>query len=207
MRLVDLTGKRFDRLLVLKRYPENNNQNKPQWVCRCDCGNETIVTGSCLRSGNTKSCGCLNHEKRLSVPYKHGKTHSKLYYIWTNMKGRCNNKNDKSYRNYGGRGIHVFTDWEDNFIAFYDWAITNGYEEGLSIERIDVNKDYCPDNCKWVSVSEQANNKRDTIYVTLDGKTYRLREICTTYGVKYATALWRYHKGYPIEKILELEGD
>lgn len=159
----ELSGKRFGRLLVLERAGSNSKGNS-LWRCRCDCGNEAVIVGYSLTGGRSKSCGCLHHEK-LSVRNQqekrtHGETHTRLYTIWRGMRQRCENANRKHYSDYGGRGITVCPEWDESYEAFRDWAVSNDYRDDLTIDRIDNDKGYFPENCRWVTMSVQNANRR-----------------------------------------------
>lgn len=125
----------------------------------------------------------------------HGLTNTKLYGVWRTMKSRCLNPNNKKYNDYGGRGIKVCEEWSLHFRSFYDWAMSNGYEEGLSIDRIDNDCDYCPENCRWTDWVTQANNRRVTPIIVVDGVRRTAREWSVIAKVNYRTILRRYHKG------------
>lgn len=193
-KFIDLTGKRFGRLVVVSRV-ESDKRGEVQWLCRCDCGNEPIATGNHLRRGYTNSCGCLSRERTVDTHRTHGGTGTRLFYVWSSMKGRCQNKNDKAYPNYGGRGIEVYGEWKDSFEAFRDWALDNGYEEGLTIDRIDNNDSYSPENCRWVTLREQNRNKRTNVNMSIGGVTKCLKEWAEVFHINYGTFKARYHSG------------
>ena len=158
---IDLTGQRFGRLTAI--IPTEKRRGRCViWLCRCDCGNLTEVSLDDLRREHTKSCGCLHREisqKRsgnLSHLYKHGRTRTRLYRIWNHMKDRCLNPNHIKYHRYGGRGINVWPEWKGNFVAFKFWAILSGYQNNLTIDRIDNDGNYEPDNCQWITRAENA---------------------------------------------------
>ena len=156
---IDITGKRFGRLTVLEPVKRSNYAGI-LWRCVCDCGNETITTGSKLRSGHTQSCGCLGLQHATEAKIKHGKTGTAIYAVWSAMRQRCSNSKNKAFRWYGGKGVKVCEDWL-NFKNFYDWAISHGYAPNLTIDRLDANGNYEPSNCEWVTKSE--NSRRMNI--------------------------------------------
>ena len=168
----DLTGRRFGRLVVIAR-SENGTDYKgrpvTRWRCICDCGSEIVTLARSLSAGDTKSCGCLGKEHReaalKAANTKHGGTHHRwneaLYNTWLRMKDRCRNPNASNWKYYGGRGISVCSEWKTDYAKFRSWALSHGYKKGLSIDRIDVNGNYSPDNCRWVTMAEQQRNKRN----------------------------------------------
>ena len=186
---IDLTGRRFGMLLVLKQ--EQNKGKRRMWLCRCDCGNLKVVSASHLLSTTytTRSCGCLLGES-------HKKSKDKLYTVWANMKQRCTNPNNDSYKNYGGRGIEICDEWLNSFTTFYDWAIESGYDYSAdkgkcTLERIDVNGNYCPSNCCWADMKTQRRNQRpyEMPYtghsVECFGQSFSsITKLCKHYGVE-----------------------
>lgn len=156
----DLIGKKFGRLTVIKRLGKNK-ANNIQWLCKCDCGNEKILTTAELNRGRTQSCGCLAKDLLIERNKKHGLTKTRLYSIYCGMKTRCLNKNAPAYKYYGERGISICDEWLDDFKNFYDWAKTNGYKRNLTLDRKDNNGNYNPLNCHWVTYAAQAQNRRE----------------------------------------------
>lgn len=157
-KMIDLTGQRFGRLTVIKR--NGSKDGHAAWECVCDCGRHTVVNGRYLTSGKTKSCGCLHNELLAERSRKHGMTGKRLYRIWHDMKNRCEYPKDKKYSYYGGRGIKVCNEWSTNFESFMTWALSNGYNDSLTIDRINNSGNYEPNNCQWITMKEQCKNRR-----------------------------------------------
>lgn len=198
--LHDLTGQKFEHLTVIKRAQENTKHGRAQWICKCDCGKEIVTSGNCLLRGHTKSCGCTR--KYNTNLYKHGLSKTRLHRIWRAMKDRCYNSENSHYYLYGGCGITICDEWLNDFVSFYNWSINNGYSENLSIDRIDSDKNYCPENCRWTTDIVQANNKRTNKLFTLNGKTQSLADWCRETGVKYGDAQNRLNYGYSFEEAI-----
>ena len=190
--LKDLIGQKFGKLTVLKRtanyVSKNGTTKRVQWLCRCDCGKEIVVASNNLTRGHTQSCGCIRKEKQFFI---HGLRHTKIYNVWNNIRQRCNNPNVKCYSRYGGRGIKVCNEWQNDFLTFYEWAIQNGYKEGLSIDRIDNNGNYEPCNCRWVDNKTQSNNRRSNHFITYNGETHTVAEWSRKTGIKSTTLFER----------------
>lgn len=180
---LNLIGQKFGKLTVLEECNDRSKYGAIVYKCLCDCGNVSYVTSCNLRAKNgTKSCGCshVGHST-------HGKRHTRLYSIWLNMKQRCYNPKRAQYKDWGGRGIVMCDEWKNDFIAFYDWSMSNGYNDDLTIDRIDNNKNYKPDNCRWVDHKIQSNNKRDNVLLTFNGKTQTMKQWADELGVRYET--------------------
>ena len=204
----DLTGRQYGRLTVLRQgedYVYKNGKKRTQWVCLCSCGNVVTVEQSNLIRGNSKSCGCLNTEKRIERSTTHGDRHSRLYRIWTNMNTRCSNKNNKSYVWYGALGISVCEDWAKSYESFRDWAMSSGYTDSpdCTLDRIDPTGNYCPENCRWADYICQANNRKNTLFYTYNGETKSLAEWARVTGIKYHTLFARVNKlGWSFERAI-----
>lgn len=203
---INLTGIKFGNLTVLK-LDENSTSKHRKWHCKCDCGNSTSVYATNLKSCATTSCGCKSsrHEHKLKeINTKHGLSRSKIYHVYHSVKNRCFKKTNKHYKDYGARGIIMCDEWKTSFETFYNWATSNGYKEGLTLERMDVNGNYDPENCTWITQSEQCNNKRTTLYATINGETKTLKEWSEISGITYNTLFFRKEKyKWSDERLLE----
>ena len=199
--LIDITGQKFGRLTAIK-YVDYTDNNGSKWLFRCECGNDIITNSSAVRKGRTKSCGCLNQELRKSRA-KHGQIGKPMYTAWVHMRQRCNNPKCKEYRNYGARGIKVCEEWSE-FINFYNWSMENGYEEGLTIDRINNEGDYTPDNCRWVTMLVQENNKRNNHYIIYDGERMTLSQCAKKANVsRNSLYYWTCVKSMTAEEAIE----
>lgn len=190
MRFEDLTGRRFGRLTVIEIAPRNPSSPSTRWYCQCDCGNKTIAYAPMLKNGTKLSCGCLKKERQLMTATKHGGRRTRLYHIWSMMKQRTDNPKHTAYKNYGGKGVRVCTEWHDDFAAFRDWALSSGYKDSLTIDRIDVNGNYEPGNCRWVSKAEQNRNQTRNVRLTYNGETLLMSDWAKRLGIS-AQALYR----------------
>lgn len=187
----NLKGGRFGRLVCIK--PHDKNNYGTIWECSCDCGKKVFVNASNLISGNTKSCGCLQKDKAREYYLKHGdcphKKPTRLYRCWTDMKTRTNNTKTTFAKNYINRGIKLCKQWE-KYENFKSWAVKNGYQDGLTLDRINVNGNYCPENCRWATLKQQQRNKRNTLYY----KKIPVTELCEKTNNNYhsvMTAVYR----------------
>lgn len=200
---LDLTGQRFGRLTVIERCGTSKDGQK-MYRCVCDCGNEKITKTGNLRSGHVKSCGCLNKEMTRKANRerntRHGGCGTRLYGIWFDMRQRCNWEKSTSWANYGGRGIRVCDEWQADFVPFRDWALANGYRDDLTLDRIDVDGNYCPENCRWADLDEQNNNKRTCLYATIGGVTKSVTQWCKETGIPRHTAYSRIRRGWEPER-------
>jgi hypothetical protein len=205
---IDLTGQRFGKLVVLQRAekPKGIKGKEAYWLCQCDCGNQKVVVSYSLKSLNTQSCGCYHRERTT----KHGKNNDYLYHIWRNIKAKCYNKKNPNYNLYGGRGITVCDDWKNDFMSFYNWANVNGYKNEklpsgrnkLTIDRIDVNGNYEPSNCRWVTQKIQCNNTRRTIFIEINNEKKPMQQLIDEYNINRGTFYNRYIKGLRGEDLI-----
>ena len=201
MKILDIKGKRFGRLIAIERV--KNVGKKVSWKCLCDCGQETNVLTTNLTSNRIKSCGCLKNQKLIERSTKHNQRHTKLYEVWKTMKQRCYNPNNKGYKNWGGRGIVVCDEWKNNYQAFYEWSMNNGYKEGLSIDRINNDGNYAPSNCRWSDKITQCNNTRQNKYFIINGVSKTIHQWCIEYNVPVNRVRQRlYKRHWNIEKAL-----
>lgn len=189
----DLTGQRFGRLKVIG--VDDRNTRKTYFLCECDCGTVKSIRSDGLLSGAVKSCGCLKLEQdEINLDRTtHNMSSTRLYQIWQGMRGRCYNKHDPRYERYGGRGITVCDEWQE-FSSFYEWSLRNGYQENLTIDRINNEEGYRPNNCRWATNEMQANNRGSNINITIGNSTRTLTQWCELFQVDYASTLSRYKR-------------
>ena len=196
----DLTGKKFGRLIVIKLH---NREKNAKWLCRCECGNEKIVSQGNLITNHIQSCGCLFKEVHKIGNPKHNLYYTRIYKIWKGMKDRCYLITNQAYERYGGRGITICDEWKNNVENFYNWSMENGYEENLTIDRIDNNKGYSPDNCRWATRLEQQNNTRKNIYYEYNGEKLTLSQLSRKYKIAIPTLYKRLKKFDNVKKAIE----
>lgn len=182
-------GQKFKNLTVVRPLGKVNGDNHYQSLVRCTCGNEFVIRDTFLICGNRTQCPrCSNQDK-----IKHGMTDTSIYYLWQGMKDRCLNPNNKRFNDYGGRGISVCNEWLDSDV-FIEWAIENGWEEGLQIDRIDVDGNYEPANCRFVTQLENARNRRNTVFIHYEGKLMPIGEVADITGLRHELIYQRIHK-------------
>jgi len=206
-----MEGLKFNRLTIVN-YSLTDKWRQRNWNCICDCGNLIIASTANLKSSNTKSCGCLQKEKAAISGANSATTHglsktkdgkkTRLFRIWMGIKTRCYNPNVKEYKNYGGRGITMCDEWKNDFKSFHDWAIAKGYSELLTIDRIENNKDYYPENCKWSTDKDQTRNRRSSRFLELNGESKVMSEWAELYGLTDQCLFQRLKKGWSVEKAI-----
>lgn len=191
----DITGERFGNLTAIA-YAGSTKEGRAKWLCECDCGNRTTVLLTSLTGGHATSCGCILKSKITT----HGKSNTKLYRVWLSMKTRCNNPRSNRYKYYGGKGITYDSNWED-FENFYA-DMHEGYKEGLTLDRIDRDLGYSKENCRWVGIIAQNNNKSDNLLILYQGKLHTPKEIAELTGLPRSIIYNRKHAGWSDEKIV-----
>lgn len=201
--MLDLVGFRSGRLVALERAFKVAGGYK--WKCQCDCGNITYVLGTKLKQHTTRSCGCLHIETGQTINLQHGDSKSRLYNVWASMKSRCYNPHNSRYSSYGGRGIKVCDEWLD-YKNFMQWAIANGYDYTAeygktTIDRIDVDGDYTPENCRFADLKTQANNTRRCVYIEHGGEVKTMSEWAITLGISESSFRERLERKLPDERL------
>lgn len=197
----EISGQRYGRLIVIER-AGRDKRKYATWKCQCDCGNEVIKRSYYLRRAVKPSCGCWKKEMASRLHTKHGKRNTRLYEIWKAMKQRCSNPNHAKYEYYGGKGVEVCSEWQNDFQAFYDWAMANGYADNLTIDRIDNDKGYSPNNCRWETVKNQHNHTSANRYITYNGEIHTLAEWGEIVKIKPSTIYDRLSCGWSVERAL-----
>lgn len=199
---IDLVGQKFGRLTVVER-AKNNKGGSARWLCQCKCDKRVVVQASNLKNKNTQSCGCLQKEMAYKSNYVHGccDKNNPTYQTWQQMVQRCTNPNNKSYKNYGSRGIHVCEAW----LKFENFLQDMGkHPKGMTLDRVDNDGNYCKENCRWTTYKQQNRNYRRNILIKINDETKCLMEWCERYGLKYQTIYMRLRRGWTIEEALEL---
>ena len=199
MRSKSFVGNKYGKLLVLE---EHRVDGKLFCKCRCDCGNHCDIYKFHLSNGHTKSCGCSRNENK---PIKHGYSKTRLYGIWGNMKRRCTDPKSDNYNYYGGRGISICDEWLNDSSSFINWAINNGYEKHLTLDRIDPDGNYCPENCRWITQKEQSNNTRKNRYIEYEDERLTLAQWSDKTGIRVSTLFYRLKSGWNIKDVLTKE--
>ena len=196
------TGEGFGKLTVVSL---DNTRKGPYYICKCKCGKEKSIYKYDLIYGKSKSCGCVTRakasERCKQRNYKHGLGRTRLCHIWADMKRRCYDIKSKDYKDYGNRGIIICEEWLKDFVSFYNWAMANGYNDNLTIDRIDVDGNYEPANCRWVTITEQARNRRNNYFITYKGETKCLSEWSRGFGIGCGTLKYRLTRGWSVDKV------
>lgn len=202
--MIDLTGKRFGRLTVV-RSEGKNSHGSYLWLCECDCGSIKVLNGAELRRGNVSSCGCLNRELARERRITHGCSRTKLYSEWSKMIRRCEGMNAYNHTRYTERGIKVFEPWRKDFVLFSDYVSQLPYfgEPGYSLDRIDNDGDYEPGNVRWADAATQANNRTTNVLIEYNGEIYTMAEWARILDMPYTKLQWRLYNNWPIEKAFQ----
>ena len=198
---IDMTGMKIGRLTVISR-ADNTNQNKAQWLCVCDCGNKVIVSRRHLKDFSTVSCGCYRSELAKENNSTHKMKGTRIYRIWSGIKDRCCNQNSKYWYRYGARGITVCDEWKNSFEQFYQWSLDNGYRDNLTLDRIDNNKGYYTDNCRWATYKEQENNRSNNRILEYEGETHTISQWSEIVGIEQRLISQRLYYGWSVKRAL-----
>ena len=201
MNVVDLKGQRFGRWTALE-YVGLDKHKRALWKCECDCGIIKNVASNNLRRGLTKSCGCYKSQASKERLETHGHSKTRLYRIWQAIKRRCYNDREIRFENYGGKGIAMTEEWKNDFQAFEEWSLNNGYQDHLTIDRIDLSRGYEPSNCRWATIECQANNKSNNVFVEIKGEIHTLGEWARISNLSYKTIHSRYQRGETGEQLI-----
>ena len=202
-KVIEMAGQHYGKLTVMSREP-NSIQGKAMWLCSCECGNIKVASRSDIISGKVVSCGCFRAEtasRQGLLNATHGGCNTRLYRIWCGMKQRTSYKKSKAYKNYGDRGVSVCSEWASEYATFEKWALANGYTNRLTIDRIDNNGNYTPDNCKWSTYKQQENNRRNNRKITVAGETHTVSEWSEISEISGATLCYRLNNGWPKEDL------
>ena len=201
-RIIDITGQRFGKLTVVKLVG-TDKRGATKWLCKCDCGNEIVAYKTNLMKPNhTTSCGCHKREIGKKIKTTHNFSKTRIYKIWAGIKNRCYDFNSNVYYLYGKRGITVCKEWLNDFMAFYNWSMQNGYNDNLTIDRIDSNGNYEPNNCRWATAKEQSNNTSKNRVYFIDGVRYTTKQIAEKHNINYGTFISRIYRGWTIEEAI-----
>lgn len=197
----EMIGKKFGCLTILGISSHTDKFKHKYLDCKCDCGKVKAIAMYHITSGASRSCGCKVTEATIRRNTTHGGTGTRLFNIWASMRKRCTNPNEKAYKHYGARGIKISSEWS-NFDAFRDWSLNHGYDDSLTIDRINVNGDYCPSNCRWISNEEQSRNRTNNRRITINGETRLMVDWLKESPVSATTVYDRLRKGWTVEDAL-----
>jgi len=203
----DLVGKVFGRWTVIKSVDEKHGHNSDYWTCKCTCGKTSNITRYDLTNGHSKSCGCYSAYLLGNRKRKHGARNTRLYSIWLSIRNRCNRVRNDNYKWYGARGIQVCDTWNKDFIAFREWALANGYNDNLTIDRINSNMGYYPENCRWSDMTTQNNNRRDNVLIKIGDEVDTLSNWAKHSGIPYGCLYRRKALGWSEDELLLPKGE
>ena len=203
--LKPMIGKTFENWTVLEHDIERSVDRKTFYICECKCGTNRSVRADVLRNGRSISCGCLKKEMLRERVTTHGMTKTPLHNVWIALKDRCTNPNNQRFKHYGGKGVKVCEEWKHDFQKFYDFAIENGWKKGLTIDRIDNDGDYTPENCHFITNRKQQLNKSNNNRVTINGETLTIKEWCDKSGINRNTFVWRLRNGWQGNALLKTD--